>query len=113
MKLLRTAIVLGAGYVLGARAGRERYEQIANLAQKLWESGPVRSGREKVSETAQSTFQQGKESAAQAFQESKEAAASRLQETREQVFESVRDMRKNDAGSDEIRVEAVPLPDDF
>jgi hypothetical protein len=26
----------GAGYVLGARAGRERYEQIAGKAQELW-----------------------------------------------------------------------------
>ncbi len=27
---------LGAGYVLGARSGRERYEQIAQKAQQLW-----------------------------------------------------------------------------
>jgi hypothetical protein len=27
---------LGAGYVLGAKAGRERYEQIAGKAQELW-----------------------------------------------------------------------------
>jgi hypothetical protein len=26
----------GAGYVLGAKAGRERYEQIAGKAQELW-----------------------------------------------------------------------------
>ncbi|MCW2776048.1 MAG: hypothetical protein JWN91_4374 [Nocardioides sp.] len=26
----------GAGYVLGAKAGRERYEQIAGKAQQLW-----------------------------------------------------------------------------
>ncbi|MFC5493562.1 hypothetical protein [Nocardioides caricicola] len=26
----------GAGYVLGARAGRERYEQIADKAQGVW-----------------------------------------------------------------------------
>ena len=26
----------GAGYVLGARAGRERYEQIASKAQGVW-----------------------------------------------------------------------------
>jgi hypothetical protein len=29
-------IGLGAGYVLGARSGRERYEQIAEKAQQLW-----------------------------------------------------------------------------
>jgi hypothetical protein len=27
---------LGAGYVLGARSGRERYDQIAGKAQELW-----------------------------------------------------------------------------
>lgn len=27
---------LGVGYVLGARAGRERYEEIKRAAQKLW-----------------------------------------------------------------------------
>lgn len=27
---------LGVGYVLGTRAGRERYEQIKSTAQKLW-----------------------------------------------------------------------------
>jgi hypothetical protein len=27
---------LGAGYVLGARSGRERYEQIASKAQEVW-----------------------------------------------------------------------------
>lgn len=26
----------GAGYVLGARSGRERYEQIADKAQQVW-----------------------------------------------------------------------------
>jgi hypothetical protein len=32
---------LGIGYVLGARAGRKRYEQIKSAAQKLWETDVV------------------------------------------------------------------------
>lgn len=32
---------LAAGYVLGARAGRGRYEQIKSGAAKLWETTPV------------------------------------------------------------------------
>jgi hypothetical protein len=32
MKKLMTAAVFGLGYVLGTRAGRERYEQIRGLA---------------------------------------------------------------------------------
>ena len=39
----KLALLVGAaaGYVLGARAGRERYEQIAENAAKVWESKPV------------------------------------------------------------------------
>ena len=33
----------GAGYVLGARAGRRRYEQIRSGASQLWKSQPVQS----------------------------------------------------------------------
>lgn len=32
---------LAAGYVLGARAGRQRYEQIRRTSGKVWNSGPV------------------------------------------------------------------------
>ncbi len=31
----------GAGYVLGARAGRKRYEQMRARAQRVWQSQPV------------------------------------------------------------------------
>lgn len=34
-------IGLAAGYVLGTRAGRERYEQIKTQAQKVWNLAPV------------------------------------------------------------------------
>lgn len=33
---------LGVGYVLGTKAGRERYEQIRERAKDVWESEPVR-----------------------------------------------------------------------
>jgi len=35
---------LGVGYVLGTRAGRERYEQIRQAAQKLWDTPTVQQG---------------------------------------------------------------------
>lgn len=38
-----------AGYVLGARAGRKRYEQIAGAAKKVWESDSIHSARGTVS----------------------------------------------------------------
>jgi len=33
---LKWLVGFGTGYVLGARAGRERYDQIAGKAQELW-----------------------------------------------------------------------------
>lgn len=32
---------LAAGYVLGARAGKQRYEQIKTVSGKVWQSAPV------------------------------------------------------------------------
>lgn len=42
----KIAFVIGAavGYVLGSRAGRERYEQIKRTAQKVWHTEPVQRG---------------------------------------------------------------------
>lgn len=44
---LSLLIGLGAGYVLGARAGRERYDQLVEKAQQLWRNPRVqeRSGQ--------------------------------------------------------------------
>jgi len=46
----KLVFVAGAalGYVLGARAGRKRYEQIKNNAQKVWNSDQVQKGVEQV-----------------------------------------------------------------
>lgn len=41
-------IGLAAGYVLGARAGRERYEQIKEQAAKLWHTDPVQKQVDKA-----------------------------------------------------------------
>jgi hypothetical protein len=43
---------LATGYVLGTRAGRERYEQIAAGAAKVWNTPTVQSGVQKVQEFA-------------------------------------------------------------
>lgn len=39
---------LGVGYVLGTRAGRERYEQIRTQWLKVWNTDPVQERVEKV-----------------------------------------------------------------
>lgn len=46
----KIAFVLGAavGYVLGTRAGRERYEQIKRGALRVWNTEPVQRGVDSV-----------------------------------------------------------------
>lgn len=52
--MLRAAAVFGVGYVLGTRAGRERYAQIRELAQKA-ASKLEEKGRELSSERSRSS----------------------------------------------------------
>lgn len=42
----------GAGYVLGARAGRERYEQIRNLVLRIKDDPHVQHGLDEAAEFA-------------------------------------------------------------
>ena len=42
---------LAAGYVLGAKAGHKRYEQIRTRADRLWSSDPVQTRVESVKQT--------------------------------------------------------------
>lgn len=52
MKKLLLLTAGGIGYVLGARAGRERYEQIAGLATKVKNDPRVQDAAQQASETA-------------------------------------------------------------
>ena len=53
----KVGLVLGlaAGYVLGTRAGRERYEQIKAQAAKVWNLDPVQEQVGKVTDFAKSS----------------------------------------------------------
>jgi hypothetical protein len=48
VKKLSILVVGAAGYVLGSRAGRERYEQIKRQAQKTWQRPAVQSAVDDV-----------------------------------------------------------------
>ncbi|MBK0422134.1 YtxH domain-containing protein [Leucobacter sp. CSA2] len=64
----KIAFVLGAavGYVLGTRAGRERYEQIKRGAQTIWNTAPVQQGVTVVKDAAQGRVDQLKDSVVKA-----------------------------------------------
>ena len=53
MLFIKPSLVVGfaAGYVLGSRAGRERYEQISNGARKFMGNPTVQSAASKAQET--------------------------------------------------------------
>ncbi len=53
MSKLTMAAAAAAGYVLGTRAGRERYEQISEKATALWNHPKVQEGAEKAQGVAQ------------------------------------------------------------
>jgi oxygen-dependent protoporphyrinogen oxidase len=42
---------VAVGYVLGARAGHQRYEQIKGMAGQLWGSQPVQAGIDQAGQT--------------------------------------------------------------
>jgi SLT domain-containing protein len=67
---LSLLVGFGAGYVLGARSGRERYDQIADKAQQLWRDPRVqeRTGqaRQVVQEKTSRAGQMVKENVASA-----------------------------------------------
>lgn len=46
---------LGAGYVLGAKAGRKRYEEIKLVAGRVWNSEPVQKPLQSAEQFARTT----------------------------------------------------------
>ena len=59
-KLTFTAGV-GLGYLLGTRAGRERFDQIRTKAKQIWESKTVQDAAGKVQEQAGRLYEGGKQ----------------------------------------------------
>lgn len=52
MKKVVFIVGLAIGYVLGSRAGRKRYDQIAEAAKSVWQSKPVQQQVGKVEDGA-------------------------------------------------------------
>ena len=89
MKLIRSALLLGTGYVLGTRAGRERFEQIKSAAEKLWESTPLQKGREKARDAAAAGFEQASQTAADTAKNAAAAVKERFTSAEENLDDDV------------------------
>jgi hypothetical protein len=80
---------LGAGYVLGTKAGQERYQQIVDAAGKLRENPGVQRltgevnrtvsvGKDRFAETAAAKAEEARQTVATKADEAKEAVASKV-----------------------------------
>ena len=69
---------LGAGYVLGTKAGQERYQQIVDAASKLRENPGVQRLTGEVNRTVSVGKDRVAETAAAKADEAKEAVASKV-----------------------------------
>jgi hypothetical protein len=80
---------LGAGYVLGTKAGQERYQQIVDAAGKLRQNPSVQrltgevnrtvnAGKDRVAETAAAKADQAKETVSAKADQAKEAVSSKV-----------------------------------
>lgn len=61
MSKITMVAAFGTGYVLGAKAGRERYEQLSAKAQQLWSHPKVQEQASKVQEQAGKVQDQAKD----------------------------------------------------
>ena len=80
---------LGAGYVLGTKAGQERYQQIVDAAGKLRENPGVQRltgevnrtvsvGKDRVAETAAAKAEEARQTVASKAEEAKQTVASKV-----------------------------------
>ncbi|MGB5952837.1 MAG: YtxH domain-containing protein [Ornithinimicrobium sp.] len=53
MSKITMAAAAAVGYVLGSRAGRERYDQIAEKAQTVWNNPKVQQGTRRAKQKAE------------------------------------------------------------
>jgi hypothetical protein len=82
---------LGAGYVFGAKAGQERYQQIVDAAGKLRENPGVQRLTGEVNKTVSVSKDRVAETAAAKADQAKEAVAAKADQARETVSSKVGD----------------------
>ncbi|MEV6959433.1 YtxH domain-containing protein [Streptomyces sp. NPDC051207] len=85
---------LALGYVLGTRAGRERYEQLMKSARQVAQNPAVRN-------TAESAAQQGKHFAGKAYHVVSDKVGDRMPESVAQRVRTLRERGVNGTGGDD------------
>jgi hypothetical protein len=87
---LTFVVGLALGYVLGTRAGRERYEQLKKSARQISQNPTVRN-------TAETAAQQGRQFATRTYHVVSEKVGDRMPDS---VADRVRSLRERSAQSD-------------
>ncbi|MFE8943772.1 YtxH domain-containing protein [Streptomyces sp. NPDC007856] len=85
---------LALGYVLGTRAGRERYEQLKKSARRIAQNPAVRN-------TAETAAQQGRQYAGKAFHTVSDKVGDRVPEAVAQRVRSLRERNLNGTPEDD------------
>ncbi|WP_037889140.1 YtxH domain-containing protein [Streptomyces viridochromogenes] len=91
---LTFAVGLAVGYVLGTRAGRERYEQLKKTAQEISHNPAVRN-------TAESAAQQGRHFAGKAYHTVSDKVGDRVPESVAQRVRSLRERSAHNGGTED------------
>lgn len=88
MRKLTLLIGVGIGYILGAKAGRERYEQLADQAGKVWSDPRVQSKVEEVKEQAPVLAGKAKEQASHAAETARSKVSGHETTDRDGTYEN-------------------------
>ncbi|MEU1051912.1 YtxH domain-containing protein [Streptomyces sp. NPDC005876] len=88
---LTFVVGLAAGYVLGTRSGRERYEQLKKTARQVAQNPAVRN-------TAESAAQQGRQIADKAYHVVSDKVGDRMPESVTQRVKTLRERGGDDWG---------------
>jgi hypothetical protein len=91
---LTFVVGLALGYVLGTRAGRERYEQLKKSARQVAQNPAVRN-------TAESAAQQGRQVAGKAYHVVSDKVGDRVPDSVAQRVRSLRERNVNGTGQDD------------
>jgi len=91
---LTFVVGLAVGYVLGTRAGRERYEQLKKSARQVAQNPAVRN-------TAETAAHQGRQYAGKAYHAVSDKVGDRMPESVAGRVRSLRERNVNGAGADD------------